>query len=91
MSLLSGDFSDKFRWQWNFIKAALNILMVQVTSLVTSHTHTHTLTHCPTHRGDQQSQDEGVWVVGLSGCYQYGVVARRICRAMEKQGSWATL
>lgn len=84
--LLSSDFYDKF-W-WNFIKAALNILRVQVTSLVTSLSHTHR--HTPTRRGDQQSQEEGVWVLSLSGCYQYGVVARRICRAMEKQGSCAT-
>lgn len=35
------------------------------TSLVTSLSHTHTHRHTPTRRGDQQSQEEGVWVQSL--------------------------
>lgn len=84
-----------------FIKTALSIPGVQVASLaamyihVPTHTHMCTLTLAHTAPspagGTSRAQDERVWMVGLAGGYQYGVVARRICRAMEKQGSCATL
>lgn len=92
---LSGDFPAQFQQHGDFIKAALSILGGQVASLAMYHVHTHTctLTHAPPGpaRETSRMRDEGVWMVGLAGRYQYGVVARRICRAMEKQGSCATL